>query len=429
MLDSAKAPELSSSSTPSAVDHPVTPTEETLDPTESCSSLKKEKAESLRGHSRNASVSSVKSTSFSPQSSVQLYVDEPLPPEIPEYLCSYWDTVCNSYVNGVKAVMQELRSQRSLINHHLFNIREGYKHYLGRPDLKQELVSQWQKDFNSIPDDMRKDEDFKAELHLRLDELCERLWDIVDKRKEEDEQERASLMSNGWLEEHTAVLINNQSTLMQVELNRFQETLCILRIYYLSMSGKMLPKPLSTFVYIPLMENPEIKIQDESSDPLGSSLCNLDDGADKKIFFTPLTRHTHTSGRVSKTKGHKQPEPVNPPHEKLISDHEEALTAISNLVSVEAHGWETKVQKEKLPEKEEEQASTSANIRNKQKQSSTKDQSSPRQTPILAAAEETNSEKAHEHKVIEKIHKEYSAALNYEGMLPLPLSHTHTRTL
>lgn len=30
-------------------------------------------------------------------------------------------------------------------------------------------MSQWQKDFNNIPDDMREDEDTKAELHLRLD--------------------------------------------------------------------------------------------------------------------------------------------------------------------------------------------------------------------------------------------------------------------
>jgi len=47
--------------------------------------------------------------------------------------------------------------------------RERYKHFLQRPDLKQELVSKWQKDFNNIPDDMREDEDTKAELHLRLD--------------------------------------------------------------------------------------------------------------------------------------------------------------------------------------------------------------------------------------------------------------------
>ncbi|KAF3851300.1 hypothetical protein F7725_013072 [Dissostichus mawsoni] len=115
------------------------------------------------------------------------------------FMCPHWDTVCDSYVKNVKTVMQQIRSQSSVINHHLFNIREDYKHYLGRPDLRQELVSHWQKDFNSIPDDMRKDEDTKAELHLRLDELRERLWDISDKCKEEDEQEKAALMGTaGW---------------------------------------------------------------------------------------------------------------------------------------------------------------------------------------------------------------------------------------
>lgn len=49
-----------------------------------------------------------------------------------------------------------------------------------------------------------------------LQELCERLWDISDKRKEEDEQERDALMGKGWLEDHTAVLINHHSILMQV---------------------------------------------------------------------------------------------------------------------------------------------------------------------------------------------------------------------
>jgi len=49
-----------------------------------------------------------------------------------------------------------------------------------------------------------------------VQELRERLWDISDKRKEEDEKERAKLMGDGWLEEHTAVLINHHSVLMQV---------------------------------------------------------------------------------------------------------------------------------------------------------------------------------------------------------------------
>lgn len=42
------------------------------------------------------------------------------------------------------------------------------------------------------------------------------MWDISDKRKEEDELERDALMGEGWLEDHTAVIINHHSILMQV---------------------------------------------------------------------------------------------------------------------------------------------------------------------------------------------------------------------
>uniref|UniRef100_A0A668A6P5 Sperm flagellar 2 n=1 Tax=Myripristis murdjan TaxID=586833 RepID=A0A668A6P5_9TELE len=124
-------------------------------------------------------------------------------------------SLCESYVSNIKTVMQDLRSERNLIIHHLFNTREEFKHYLSRPDLKQEFVSQWQRDYNSIPEDMRGDDDTRAELHQRLDDLRECLWDICDKRKEENEQERAALMGNRWLEDHTAVLINDYSALMQ----------------------------------------------------------------------------------------------------------------------------------------------------------------------------------------------------------------------
>uniref|UniRef100_A0A8D2ZVW4 Calponin-homology (CH) domain-containing protein n=1 Tax=Scophthalmus maximus TaxID=52904 RepID=A0A8D2ZVW4_SCOMX len=172
---------------------------------------------------------------------------------ISEYLYTHWETICDSYVNNTKTVMQQLRSQSVVISHHLFNIREEFKLYLGRPDMRQELVTQWQKDFNSISDDMRDDEDTKAELHLRLDELRERLWDISDKRKEQDEQERTSVMTNGWLEEHSVILVNHHSILTQVELDRFQGTVNILRVYYFSMERHALPEPPTDFVCIRLL--------------------------------------------------------------------------------------------------------------------------------------------------------------------------------
>ncbi|XP_071339395.1 sperm flagellar protein 2 [Trachinotus anak] len=414
VLDSGKVPDSSLLSISPPVDQPPALTDETPGPTESDSrpnqekdqsvnSLSKSNTNSPRGHSRKASTASVtnedspevsknppESASPCPGSSSWVYVDEPLPPEISEYLCPHWDTVCDSYVNNIKTVMQQLRSQSTVIRHHIFNIREEFKHYLGRPDLKQELVSQWQKDFNSIPDDMREDEDTKAELHLRLDELHERLWDISDKRKEQDEQERTSLMCDGWLEDHTAVLVNHHSTLMQVELHRFQETLCFLRVYYLSMYRQVLPEPPSNFVCIPLLDISGIKARGE--------------------------RRPDSSGGVSKTKGQGQTEPVKSPHEKLISDYEEALRAISKLVKAEAHLGETKEQKERPQEKEKERTTASSSKTKKEKQSAKKQKGppSPPPAPSPAPADDKNLEKTHDQEVRNKIHKEYAAALVHE---------------
>uniref|UniRef100_A0A3P9HY05 Sperm flagellar 2 n=1 Tax=Oryzias latipes TaxID=8090 RepID=A0A3P9HY05_ORYLA len=134
--------------------------------------------------------------------------------EIAPLLWPLWDSVCNSYVNNIKKVMQQLRSQRTVILHELSSIR--YRHCLGRSNLKQEFVCHWQKDFNSIPDDLREDDEIQPELHRRLEELCERLWDITDKCREQDDQRKAALLSDEWLEEHAAVLINSHSMLMQV---------------------------------------------------------------------------------------------------------------------------------------------------------------------------------------------------------------------
>ncbi|XP_056275444.1 LOW QUALITY PROTEIN: sperm flagellar protein 2-like [Pseudoliparis swirei] len=334
---------------------------------------------SPRGPSRKVSTSSVttedspgvppKPASPCPGSSSWVYVDEPLPPELSEYLCSHWDTVCDSYVNNLKTTMHRLSSQPSAVHLHLFNIREEYKHYMGRPDLKQELVSHWQKDFNSIPDDMREDEETKAELHLRLDELRERLWDISDKRKEEDEKERAKLMGDGWLEEHTAVLINHHSVLMQVELDRFKDTFRILKVYYLGMYREVLPELPSRLDCIPLLDQIDAKNQEERqgtrTEPAGRSVSRQTDyGEDKK-----RTR----PHRDSRAKSRIQAESVKLPHEKLISDYEDALTAIRQLVSAEVHQGETKEQKEK------EKAKTDIQ------------------------------------EVRDKIHKEYAAALDHEG--------------
>ncbi|XP_055017922.1 sperm flagellar protein 2 [Boleophthalmus pectinirostris] len=265
--------------------------------TESSMSLSTEKEENwnIQMSTDNLEESS-KMASLTNESSSQFF-DKPLPPGIPEPLYLHWKKVCEMYVNNIKAVLQELRLERIMINQHFFNIKEEYKHYLGRPDLRQEVVSQWQKDFNSVADDMRSDEETKAELHLRLHELCEHLRNMCEKRKEENEQERAAIMGDGWLSDHTALLVNYHSILMQVELDRFQDTFCLLKTYYLSVTNNPLAELPSNLTTISLLDIPSIQALE--------------------------TQSQHGE--------HDQPQ------KKLLDDYEDAVTAVNSLLPAAAH--------------------------------------------------------------------------------------------
>lgn len=63
---------------------------------------------------------------------------------------------------------------------------------------------------------MRDDEEVKAELHQRVEDLNEKLWAICDNKKLESERERENIMNNGWLSDKIGLLTNHYITLMQV---------------------------------------------------------------------------------------------------------------------------------------------------------------------------------------------------------------------
>ena len=72
-------------------------------------------------------------------------------------------------------------------------------------------------EYNEVPDDMRDDEETRAELHQAVDDLRDRLWNICDERKEQAEKEHESVKNDGWLDDRLGLLSNQYITLMQVE--------------------------------------------------------------------------------------------------------------------------------------------------------------------------------------------------------------------
>lgn len=184
------------------------------------------------------------------------FVDLEVENALAEVLVDQWDGVEEHYVANCKYVFRQVRKERENIYRYFYQIKKDFLVYLHRPDHKQEFVTQWQKDYNSVSDDMREDEETRAELHQRLDDLREKLWNICDERKEQAEKERKSIMTEGWLEDRLGVLSNHYITQMQAEVDRFQDTVRLLKDYYKSMDGQIPDELNVNYERIPLVELP-----------------------------------------------------------------------------------------------------------------------------------------------------------------------------
>jgi len=76
----------------------------------------------------------------------------------------------------------------------------------------------------------------------------------VCKIQHQAEAERATLMSDSWLDDHLGLLDNHFITLMQAEVDRYHDTVILLKDYYRAMEGHM-PEELNTeYARLPLLE-------------------------------------------------------------------------------------------------------------------------------------------------------------------------------
>ncbi|NXD86651.1 SPEF2 protein, partial [Halcyon senegalensis] len=282
-----------------------------------------------------------------PGSDKWIYVDEPLPKEIPAFLVPYWEMVENTYVNTIKTILRCLRDEQHSVISYVADVRKKFQDYLKHPDIKQEFVSQWQSDFNSIADDLREDEETKAELHQRVSDLRDNLWDICDNRREEAEQERSDIVNDGWLRDHRGIAMNHFFSLMQVEVDRFQDTKRLLHDYYRAMEGKIPTYDHRDFTRIPLLDIIDVEQKEDQNK-----------SRRYKIFFFFFKLSSSEINIIkSKSKGTPQKRAKDEnsesgiatfgDDENLITDiWQIAVTAVSNMVTAEIQSKEMEEEKE-----------------------------------------------------------------------------------
>ncbi|XP_053770233.1 sperm flagellar protein 2 isoform X1 [Desmodus rotundus] len=353
-----------------------------------------------------------------PGSEGWVYVNEPIPEEIPSFLVPYWELIENSYIDSIKTVLRSLREDWHIVLAFLYETRTSFQHFLRRPDHKQDFVSQWQADFNSLPEDLWDDEETKAEVHQRVNDLRDRLWDICDTRKEEAEQERLDIINQSWLQDSVGVMMNHFFSLMQAEMNRFQDTKRLLQDYYRAMECKIPTEDNKKFTHIPL-------VQLDSRDP---SESHLRIPLASRISVSPDSAVSKSKPKtILKVKIDHSLEKVElnlEADEKLVMDTwQQASLAVSHMVAAEIHQRLLEEEKETQPAETKEK-SPQMNANKKvakepppQKKADKKEKG--KSPPMVEASPATQSpeeiaemEKKNELRL--KIKEEHLAALQFE---------------
>ena len=143
-----------------------------------------------------------------------------------------WTNIETFYSNRMKFLFRSVRKEHDSAIRYFYDTKSKFKEFLSRPDTKQDLIDLFQREYNSLEEDFRHDNDVKAELHQRVDDLREKLWLDSDKRKEASEMERISIIEDQWVEDHSINIQNIYILMIQAEADRLIGTKQFLFDYF-----------------------------------------------------------------------------------------------------------------------------------------------------------------------------------------------------
>lgn len=151
-----------------------------------------------------------------------------------------WTNIETVYSSKMKFLFRSIRKEQDLALRYFHDTKSKFQAFLARPDTKQDLIDLFQREYNRLEEDFRHDNDVKAELHHRVDDLREKLWLDSDQRKEGAEAERISIIEDQWLEDHSITVQNIYISMFQAEADRFIGTKQFLMDYFKDAYGSVI---------------------------------------------------------------------------------------------------------------------------------------------------------------------------------------------
>jgi adenylate kinase family enzyme len=165
------------------------------------------------------------------------------PPELKEILIKLWFKIYESYIKESKRIFNFLRKQRESISNNYNNIQQKFISFLKRPTKKQSLLLEYQLKYNKFLDDypdLRDDDHVKEEHHQALDDLNDKIYEIIETRKNEAIEERKKIMGSGYIENEMEKFYSNLERIFQAEIDKYTGSMQLIRDYYYTLNGKVL---------------------------------------------------------------------------------------------------------------------------------------------------------------------------------------------
>ena len=145
--------------------------------------------------------------------------------DVANMLLQQWTGLESEFEREVKRLLRAVRDEHRLAINWVAQTRDGYMEMLTRPHAeKLKLVHAFQAMFNAVDLELRGAEETKNELHERVNDLQQSLWEISDVEREAAEEERSAVMEDSRLSDGAQLLVSYAVEMLQQEVLRFQAT-------------------------------------------------------------------------------------------------------------------------------------------------------------------------------------------------------------
>ncbi|KAJ0174770.1 hypothetical protein K1T71_009878 [Dendrolimus kikuchii] len=169
------------------------------------------------------------------------YGEIPIPEIIGVGLATCWEEIEKTYINDLQQLFFAKRLQMNCLIPYSRFIKDKMEQIITMPSHKQDLVVNFQKQYNEFENDWRDVNLTKNEWHCRVKEFQSNLYHICDLRKLHAEQQRQALICENWAMEELTSMANTYISCMQTELNRCVLTFQALHDFYFAMIRHMPP--------------------------------------------------------------------------------------------------------------------------------------------------------------------------------------------